>query len=352
MILGQDSSVDWAVFGCRTVKTSYGPLIIQEPVSGPFDQSDLVWEEIVERVQNREQSVHVAWIDSSREQDFLRGEEAYGLTRFNAKQKSQKQKLSDKVTKRSAIRQTLHSCTFGPEDKRTAPQLTQADQVRRSKIAKGESVKRGCQARFQLKEYQYCPGYLEIRYFGIEHVDSEGQSCHAEGSDNFEYVTSPWLTAQCKEEISKGVIMGQTSTQIIDSIQARIIQQVSLKYGVSQEEARSRLMSDAVLERDWLVSKMDIANMGKKLAGSTWRRHSSQAQSIHLWVQDKQSIIVEYQPQMSNAENDKETKPFILSMMSEWQEQQLLVYGNDGPICMDATFGTNNMKVNIPPAPS
>lgn len=49
---------------------------------------------------------------------------------------------------------------------------------RRGLIELGESRQRGCQARFTLKRLYKWPGFVEVSYGSLSHVDRNGKPCH------------------------------------------------------------------------------------------------------------------------------------------------------------------------------
>lgn len=55
--------------------------------------------------------------------------------------------------------------------------------------------------------------------------------------------------------------------------------------------------------------------------------------------------IIYYQEQKGNG--TLEFEPFILSGSNEWQKEHLQKFGHNGPICMDAAFGTKSPKVSL-----
>lgn len=78
--------------------------------------------------------------------------------------------------------------------------------------------------------------------------------------------------------------------------------------------------------------------MRSQLEKSTWNLHEDAAQCVSLLVAKEPASVVLYQQQDRG-------QAFIVSIMTEWQLEMMIKYGNGSAILMDATAGTNNQKV-------
>ena len=184
----------------------------------------------------------------------------------------------------------------------------------------------------------------------MDHVDRSGQACHSEGTDHYTATDTIWISQPCRQLVREGIIIGKTSDQIITDVQSGILSEIVKQQGIDLQAARNQLLSNSIKPRDWSLSKLDISNIGRKLTEATWRRSPEQAESIRLWTIAHAEQVVFYQQQEMIS---GDVQPFLLSIMDSWQEEQLLKYGDKGPLCMDATFATNNMKVsNLAQAPN
>ena len=85
---------------------------------------------------------------------------------------------------------------------------------------------------------------------------------------------------------------------------------------------------------------------------------ADQAASIRQLTRQRENDILLYQEQkvrygtdglpMKDADGKViEVKPFILAMMTRFQREAALKYGNNGPLILDSTFGTNSLGVSV-----
>lgn len=113
------------------------------------------------------------------------------------------------------------------------------------------------------------PDITEIRYYSMEHADEQGKACHPEGTGHHKATDSIWLSQHCRETVRNSLLSGKTHEQIISGVQTEIVLETSRQLQLDDKAARSYIESQPVLPRDWLLSKLDIWNMAKKVTETT-----------------------------------------------------------------------------------
>ena len=90
--------------------------------------------------------------------------------------------------------------------------------------------------------------------------------------------------------------------------------------------------------RDDFLTRNDVRNMERLIRNSSHELHASDECSIKVWVQRHQKHVF-YLQENSGSE------PFILGIQTDWQLQQMLLYGHNGSIASHSTFGLKKLKV-------
>ena len=165
---------------------------MQFPAPGPFNHLQLEWTEKVHAGPGKPVKCQAAGVPSIRVSDFMHGEEELHDCKWissNVIRQTLEDLRGKRITSQTALSREHWHCHVGPEDhRRTAEQLANPPPKRpggrRSKRAKGKSIKRGCQAHFRVVEYADRPGISEITYYRTQHVDRNGQPCHETGTSN------------------------------------------------------------------------------------------------------------------------------------------------------------------------
>ncbi|CAM6089221.1 unnamed protein product [Calypogeia fissa] len=94
--------------------------------------------------------------------------------------------------------------------------------------------------------------------------------------------------------------------------------------------------ADVIFSRDMQLTPKDVWTVRE----SMWRRQpdyvTDDAAGVKLWTLQNDDDILLYQPQIKSI-----NQPFVLLCSSPWQRKRLTTLGHNGPLALDATFGTN-----------
>ena len=208
--------------------------------------------------------------------------------------------------------------------------------VRDSKKKWGGSIKKGCLAQFTVKSLLYLPHVSEICILQEKHVNADGLVVHGGmkvgDRSAFSAHLSPEIRAFVEECLRRKDTVSQIMRKHLDMLK---------KY---QEEGRD-------ITRDLLLSTKDIRNISGKLAQETYMLHKNDAQSVRMWVQKNPDKVFHYtesnkhKPVPVPGELNGNNMPFTIGIQTQWQKKMMLQHGHRGGISVDATFGTNDKKV-------
>ncbi|KAG0593276.1 hypothetical protein KC19_1G317700 [Ceratodon purpureus] len=212
-----------------------------------------------------------AYIPFDRVGDFLRGQTCEGGIEvgWNVAERIQGiHVLRPQVD--SYIEHVYYECPFGPKDLRGDP-------------THPHSKKRGCLARFSIKQLLLRPDVAEVAYYQVDHNREDGTPAHGLEDKDFigrKSAYQPRMSLELKKWIKTRLSEGFTAKQVY-------------------EEHRRNLIE----------------------------RRKEHPENVFMW----------------HEKDDVTDLPFILGIQTPWQKE-MLKYGHNGAIAMDATFGTNVPK--------
>jgi len=194
---------------------------------------------------------------------------------------------------------------------------------------------------------------LSIRH--SDHTDAHGNSVHG-----CKHLHGPALSQTMKDWVRTSLFNGSTTQRILKQ---------------HAKSAMPRIDSNTA-DRDCFLNSQDIRNIAQKLAQLTWKLHDNEAQSVRLFYQQHSESVFMYQEECSAqpqpaatqpaaansepgvAQADDSAKPagdgqlqhpqkFVMGWMTPFMKDNLLKHGNNNIILLDATFGTNHMKMPL-----
>ena len=118
-----------------------------------------------------------------------------------------------------------------------------------------------------------------------------------------------------------------------------------VEQGVSRDKILSDIRKDVgtIFQKIHLVEKKDINNIAKSFNLFDFKRHDNDQDSvaawIHEWKNQPDNPVLFYKLQGEHC-RCFEDDDFIIVLQTEFQQQLLQKFGNDG-ICVDTTHGTN-----------
>lgn len=148
--------------------------------------------------------------------------------------------------RKDAVLSQIHFlCNFGPEDfSSNLPEVREKQPgKRRSKVQHGESVKRGCQARFSVTVRKGQPEVAEIRVYGKNHTNQAGEICHGpECKAAGRHHTDPRLSEECNHFVRSLLLQNVKEQAILQHNLARLHRQHQLEHGLpTLDEARQAI---------------------------------------------------------------------------------------------------------------
>ncbi len=267
----------------------------------------------------------------------------------------------------SFLTQETYHCSYGPQDNRssvpealTHKQPSQGSRV--SETARGESRKRGCLSQLTASRLYLYPDVMRLSIRHPDHTDAKGNPVHGCGVDakGVKHLHGPALSQTMKDWVRTSLLNGSTTQQILKQ---------------HAKSAMPRIDSNTA-DRDCFLNSQDIRNIAQKLAQLTWKLHDNEAQSVRLFYQQHSESVFMYQEERSAqpqpaatqpaaansepgvAQADDSAKPagecqvqqlqkFVMGWMTPFMKDNLLKHGNNNIILLDATFGTNHMKMPL-----
>lgn len=250
----------------------------------------------------------------------------------------------------SFLCQKTYACSFGPEDYRDRlPEvLTQQQRPTGSRLGirgKGTSRKRGCLSGFTISQLYLWPDIAHISTKHSQHTDSAGNLVHGSGI----------AEQQVKHNHAPAV-----SDRMKDWVRIQLFEENSAQQ-IMAKHAKSALprIENGTADRDCYLDTQTIRNIGAKQAKFTWKRHPNEAQSVRLFYQEHSEHTFIYQEEQSSQPQQAATaqpassaehqvsRRFVFGWTTPAMLANILQYGNDNVVLLDATFGTNHMKMPL-----
>ena len=243
----------------------------------------------------------------------------------------------------SFVKQQTFHCSCGPEDfSSLAPEaLTQQhvhDSSRVSAKARGNSRKRGCLFQFKATTLYCWPEIVQLSPRHAEHTNAAGSPAHGQNitEQGVRYQHAPALSQDIKDWVRTKLLAGVPTRQILKEHYKSSLPKITADSG----------------DRDCFLTSQDIRNVANKLAELTWKLHSNEAQSVRMFYEQHVSIVFIYEEQVngqsaSDSQSAVQAQKFVIGIVTEKMLANLLRYGNGNIILLDATFGTNHMKMPL-----
>lgn len=213
------------------------------------------------------------------------------------------------------------------------------------------------------------PDIVQLTVKHPQHTDAAGSHVHGcrIANKGVKHLHGPSLSQTMKDWVRTKLLDGCTTQQII------------------AQHTKSALprIEDGTADRDCFLSSQDIRNIAHKLARLTWKLHDNEAQSVRLFYQEHSEYMFLYeeehagqppavaqgQPAISQQQTDQQQhadsaqqagnaseqppqmqqpqQKFVMGWATQFMMSNMLKYGNNNIILLDATFGTNHMKMPL-----
>lgn len=264
-----------------------------------------------------------------------RGQTQYWLAK---REKNEAGSLKRPQVNSFLVQDTYH-CSYGPEDFRGClPEaLTQKDRPANSRVTKkdrGQSCKRGCLQQFTISKLYDYSEVAQLSMKHSEHTDKAGNVAH--GSS---------LAAQGIRELHAPHVSDKMRDWVTIKVNDRCTTQQILKQHAKAVEAR---IAAGNSDRDCFLTGQDIRNIEQKLAKGTWKLHENEAQSVRLFYQQHSDFMFIYVEERSaDSEQLQAAQKFVMGWMTSFMINNLLKFGKNCVVLLDATFGTNHLKMPL-----
>lgn len=182
---------------------------------------------------------------------------------------------------------------------------------------------RGCLCHFTVKRLYTRPLLALIIYNQRKHVDKTGAPCHGildQDAVGTRAMYAPRISEELRQKVMSMLYVG-ISLDIVIQHHMEVVQ----GHGGPHN-------------RDDFLTRNDVRNMERLIRNSSHELHASDECSIRVWVQRHQKHVFYFQ-------ENSGSEPFILGIQTDWQLQQMLLYGHNGSIASHSTFGLKKLKV-------
>ena len=215
-------------------------------------------------------------------------------------------------------------------DKSNKPKTGQGNRLARHEG--GSSRKRGCLAKFSIKQFYLWPLVAQITYYQVSHTDKYGLPCHGIADS-----TSVKEKAQHKPWISQDMKLW-----IEQELARRLKPQQILAEHFRMVKTKVDLEGEGNMTRDDCLKMKDVLNIARKWNKKKYQQHPCDTTSVNMWIQEHPESVFFYQEASAAADTC-----FTLGIQLPWQQKKMCDFGHKSLVACDATFGTNKYKVSV-----
>ena len=218
------------------------------------------------------------------------------------------------------------------------PSKTGPPRKRRDSQTKwGASIKRGCQAEFQVKRLFLLPDVAHVTFRQVEHTNFAGLKVHGDLAMEAKTSFSGYLSTAMKGWVLAQLDLGLSVQQVLARHREKLFSSMSELEGEGAN----------VLTRDMFLSDQDVRNLSFKKAVETYRLHQNDALSIRMWVEGNADSVFYYKEtaKLGPGALAAQNVPFVIGIQTPWQKETMLKFGHNSGVAIDATFGISTKKV-------
>ena len=201
----------------------------------------------------------------------------------------------------------------------------------------GGSIKRGCQAEFQVKRLFLLPEIAHVTFRQCEHTNRVGVKVHGDLAMEARTSFSAHLSTAMKEWVIAQLDLGLTVQQVLAHHREKLFSTMSKLEGDGA----------SILTLDMFLSHQDVRNLSSKKAAETYRLHQNDALSVRMWVETNRDSVFYYKEtgKLGPGALQAQNIPFVVGIQTPWQKETMLKFGHNSGVAIDATFGTSAKKV-------
>ncbi|XP_057842917.1 uncharacterized protein LOC131052308 [Cryptomeria japonica] len=279
-----------------------------------FSRMDLSWTKIS---RNDGSFDLVGAIPYIRLKDFIRGEESNpdALCTFVRKKHTIYTSTSLRVS--STKTYEVYWCSYGPEDKRGAPEPP----IRKRR----QAVRRGCQCHFKVKVMCEKPDVAIIFYNDFSHEDVNKIPCHGTKDPSGE---------------KRLLYAPRLSKDVVPIIEGLCAKRVPVDI-ICEEQYLKDLFGGVPRGRNGHLFRRDVANIYNRVTKTTSQLHDQDTLSVDLWYQQERQSFFFYQKSCD------EDVPFVMGIQTPWMLEAMLNYSHNSLISMASTSITNKHEYQL-----
>lgn len=153
--------------------------------------------------------------------------------------------------------------------------------TKRSKIANGQSQKRGCKFHFTVQQCYCAPELARVFYSaaGSKHINHGSALPPDAAGPDARFKIAARLSQGLRTWVERRLLLGVAPAKILEEHNA------SLKNRYAWQAANSEFQPP--LDRDSMLTIQDIRNYQTKIGEQTWKLHPHEGQGIFLWIQQR-----------------------------------------------------------------
>ncbi|KAM3688004.1 hypothetical protein ACB098_10G120600 [Castanea mollissima] len=302
-------------------------LPVQDPPCAEFSAAQMKW---VKVEGGRQGGDDIALIPFARVDDFVKGESSNAECPASFRIESRRKRPEGSISKPRVdgyLEYTLYWCSYGPEDYRDSESGMGDGSNIKPASGKGSRpgrrhMMRGCLCHFTVKRLYTRPLLALIIYNQRKHVDKTGAPCHGildQDAVGTRAMYAPRISEELRQKVMSMLYVGIS----LDTVIQHHMEVVQGHGGPHN--------------RDDFLTRNDVRNMERLIRNSSHELHASDECSIKVWVQRHQKHVFYFQ-------ENSGSEPFIVGIQTEWQLQQMLLYGHNGSIASHSTFGLKKLK--------
>ncbi|PIN14206.1 hypothetical protein CDL12_13160 [Handroanthus impetiginosus] len=302
-------------------------LPMQDPPYAEFSAAHINWVKIEG---GRQGGDDIALIPFSRVDDFVKGESTNEDCPASFRVESRRKRPEGSLNKPRVdgyLEYTLYWCSYGPEDYRDIePHIGENSSI---KPASGKGSRpgrrhmmRGCLCHFTVKRLYTRPLLALIIYNQRNHVDKTGAPCHGildQEAVGTRAMYAPRISEELRQKVMSMIHVGIS----LDTIVQHHVEEVERHGGPHS--------------RDDFLTRNDVRNMERLIRNSSHELHSDDTCSVKIWVQRHHKHVFYFQESSGS-------EPFIVGIQTDWQLQQMVRHGHNGPIASHSASGSKKLK--------
>ena len=261
----------------------------QQPKPGPISFQDIQWAPKTRKGFGKMLTILAAYLPFNRVQDFIAGQTCLdgSVVEWSVADRARGVQVGRPQID-SYIEHIHYECAFGPKDHTGDPQHP-------------HSKKRGCLAKFSIKQLLLFPEVVEVAYYHVDHTREDGSLAHGlenKLSTGRKSAYQPRMSKELKDWVKAQLSKGITAQQIYEEYRRDWIQRTKTKCADMRDE---------------FVQLKDIVYYESRLKMGVWRCHHNDVESVKMCALEHPTDTSVW-----HGKNEVTDLPFILDTQTPW----------------------------------